>query len=205
MLIFIDESGCPGFKLGKGSTPYFVVAMVIFHQASDAESTASTIQALKEKLKLKSEFKFNKSSNTIKDHFFEAIANCPFSVRAIVVDKSNVYSSRLRADDESFYNFFLKSLLAYDNGVLNNAAIKVDGSGDREFKQALAKYLKNNLPTGKIASFRFVDSNKNVLIQLADMVSGAIYRSYRNDSNKDTQNRWRRSLRRQLDNVWEFK
>ena len=31
MLVLIDESGDPGFKLTKGSTQHFVAAMVIFH------------------------------------------------------------------------------------------------------------------------------------------------------------------------------
>jgi hypothetical protein len=30
VLVFIDESGDPGFKLERGSSPVFVVAMVIF-------------------------------------------------------------------------------------------------------------------------------------------------------------------------------
>jgi hypothetical protein len=30
MLVFIDESGDPGFKLDGGSSPVFVAAMVIF-------------------------------------------------------------------------------------------------------------------------------------------------------------------------------
>jgi len=30
MLVSLDDSGDPGFKLGKGSTPCFVIAVVIF-------------------------------------------------------------------------------------------------------------------------------------------------------------------------------
>jgi hypothetical protein len=30
MLVFIDESGDPGFKLKKGSSPIFVVTLVAF-------------------------------------------------------------------------------------------------------------------------------------------------------------------------------
>jgi hypothetical protein len=37
MLCFIDESGDPGLKLGAGSSPHFVVALVVFndHDAAD--------------------------------------------------------------------------------------------------------------------------------------------------------------------------
>ena len=35
MLVFIDESGDPGFKIEKGSSPVFVTAMVIFDEVGD--------------------------------------------------------------------------------------------------------------------------------------------------------------------------
>jgi hypothetical protein len=39
MLVFIDESGDPGFKLDSGSSPVFVAAMVIFADRNAARAT----------------------------------------------------------------------------------------------------------------------------------------------------------------------
>jgi len=205
MLIFIDESGCPGFKLGKGSTPFFVVSMIRFLTTQDAEDTAKVIKEIKDKIQLRGEFKFNKTSDKNKQIVFEAISCCSFEIMAIVVDKHNIYSPKLRSDNETFYNFFLKSLLAYDKGFLDEASIKVDGSGDREFKTQLLNYIRRELKPGKIKSLKFVDSQQNVLIQLADMVSGALYKSYRTDCTKTNRNQWRLLLRKQTKNVWDFK
>lgn len=205
MLICIDESGCPGFKLGKGSTPYFVISMVIFNTFQDAEDTAKAIQKFKYEIKFRDEFKFNKTCDKVKREFFNRVSQCRFQIMALVVDKEKIYSQKLRNDNTSFYNFFLKSLLHYDSGVLENASVKVDGSGDREFKQELYKYLKRNLGEGKISKFRFVDSKSDLLIQLSDMVSGAIYHSYRRDCAKMNQGEWRHALRRHIQNVWDFK
>lgn len=36
MLVFIDDSGDAGFKLDKGSTPFFVIACVIFDDDLEA-------------------------------------------------------------------------------------------------------------------------------------------------------------------------
>ncbi len=33
MLVFIDDSGDPGFKFEKGSSKYFVIALVIFKES----------------------------------------------------------------------------------------------------------------------------------------------------------------------------
>ena len=79
---------------------------------------------------------------------------------------------------DSFYNYFVRMLMQYDNGVLQNASIKIDGSGDKEFKKALTSYLRKHVGEHKIKKFKFIDSQQDSLIQLADMVVGAIARSY---------------------------
>jgi len=46
MLIFIDESGDPGFKVRKGSSAMFTAALVAFRDRSQAGSTHAAIEAL---------------------------------------------------------------------------------------------------------------------------------------------------------------
>ena len=36
MLVFVDESGDPGMKLGTGATPFFTVALVVFEDHEEA-------------------------------------------------------------------------------------------------------------------------------------------------------------------------
>lgn len=205
MLILIDESGCPGFKLTKGSTPYFVVAMVIFKEFPEAEKTSNLIAELRTTLRAHPEFKFNKTRPVIKDAFFEALTPFNFKVRALVVNKSQIYSSHLRDKKESFYNYFIQMLMQYDDSILNNASIKIDGSGDKEFKNALTAYLRKQLGQNKIKKFQFCDSKKDNLIQLADMAAGAIARSYNPD--RDNSTRWLHMLQKmgKIDNIWDFK
>lgn len=203
MLVLIDESGDAGFKLARGSTPHFVVAMVIFDNFKEAERASTIIGEARVSLRIRTEFKFNKCAAQVKDGFFEAVAPCKFSVRALVVDKSKIYSDNLRENKDRFYNFFVKSLLHHDNDVLIGARIKIDGSGDREFKRELAAYLKRESEAGKIASVKFAESHRDNLIQLADMVAGAIARSYREDD-RNEHDRWRKMLGSKIQNVWDF-
>lgn len=44
MLVFIDDSGDPGFKTEKGSSKIFVIAMVIFKDNLEAEKTSLSIK-----------------------------------------------------------------------------------------------------------------------------------------------------------------
>lgn len=203
MLVLIDESGDAGFKLARGSTQHFIVAMVIFDDFKEAERASDIIEAARTKLRIRTEFKFNKCSGQVKDGFFALVAPCKFTVRAIVVDKAKIYSDNLREHKEMFYNFFVKSLLQHDHNALIGARVKIDGSGDREFKRELAAYLKRESTGGKIVSVKFVESHRDNLIQLADMVAGAIARSYRVDDRNEP-DRWRKMLNSKVRNVWNF-
>jgi hypothetical protein len=202
MLIFIDESGDPGFRIDRGASPVFVVAMVIFAATDDATRTQAVIERSKAREIHKSEFKFSKCSNDVRDLFFETVQECSFLVRAIVVRKETIYSPRLKADKDRFYEFFVKMMLSHDSGIMKNAKIIIDGSGDRTFRKNLNSALRRRLREGAIRDVRFKDSKNDVLVQLADMCAGAIGRSYRD--RKDN-NRWREMLAPRINDIWEFK
>ncbi|RAU23773.1 DUF3800 domain-containing protein [Paramagnetospirillum kuznetsovii] len=204
MLVLIDESGCSGFKLETGSTKIFVVAMVVFTDFIEAEKTSAAIAELRNKQKVKPEFKFSKSCDNVRDHFFDEITRHNFTVRALVVKKNIIHSRRLVTDSASFYNYFVRSLMSHDGGRLEHARIKIDGSGDKEFRLALDAYLRKQIEPGKIHSIRFADSRRDNLVQLADMCAGAIARSY-NSETRGNADRWRAKLRPRIENIWEFK
>lgn len=205
MLVLIDESGDPGFKLVRGSSSHFVVAMVIFDDFEKAEKAASVIAALRAKLRVKPEFKFTKSHNNVRDSFFEAVSPLDFRLRALIVNKQSLYSSNLREDTDCFYNFFVQTLIRNDNGTLANASVKIDGSGDREFKKQLQAYLRKQLPMGRVRKLRFVDSANDDLVQLADMCAGAILRARRSDEKQN--DRWLVMLKRarRVEDLWDFR
>lgn len=203
MHIFIDESGDSGFKTAAGSSAVFVAALVAFNDGDRARAADDAIKAYAAATNFKGEFKFNKTRAEIKDGFFGTVAHCDFRVRAIVVEKELIYSELLRTKKESFYSFFLKSMLKFDNGLLRDARVKIDGSGDRAFKQELEVYLKRHCQERAIREIKFVNSKCDRLIQLADMCVGAIARSYRTD--RTDADRWRKMLARKIDNIWEFR
>jgi hypothetical protein len=203
MLLFIDESGDPGFKLAQGASSIFAAAMVIFNSEEDAAQTQAVIENSKARKMHKSEFKFSKCSSDVRDLFFDAVRRCPFIVRAIVIQKEEIHSLHLKSNKESFYQFFVKEMMKHDDGVLQDAKVIIDGSGDRLFRKKLNTVLRSKLNAGVIQSVRFKDSKGDVLIQLADMCVGAIARSYRDD--REEGNRWRQKLAPRIDDVWEFK
>jgi len=200
MLVLIDESGCPGFKFTRGSDPVFGIGMVIFADGEAARQTEHTIDRLRAQLGHRTEFKFSKSSDRLRDGFFSGVASCPFTLRALIVRKELLHSQHLRTDVDSFYNYFVRMLMAYDNGALTNARVRIDGSGNREFQRSLSSYLRRELG-GRIKDVKMSDSERDPLMQLADMCIGAVTRAERDHADR---RRWKDMLADRIGDVWHF-
>jgi uncharacterized protein DUF3800 len=206
MLVFIDESGDAGFKIDKGSSRYFVLAAVIFDDELIAEKTAVDIKLLRRELKLSDnyEFHFNGSKRVIKEAFLKKVSINNFRARVLVVDKTQITSVELKNNRASFYNYAVKLLLKDAQGKIEDAKIKLDGRGDRTYKRAAGSYLRSQLNRSNsriIKSLHFVDSKENVLIQLADMISGAVYHASQNL----TETEYQSLIRERIENIWRFK
>ena len=209
MLVFLDDSGDPGFKVDKGSTPCFVIALVIFDDDLEAERCAVRIKELRRSLHLSDsyEFRFNGCSREIRLAFLAAVARFQFRVRAIVMDKSRIYGRELRSSKESFYRYAVKTVLKHNQGRIRNARLKIDGHGDREFRRELRAYLSREVQAKDgdppvIRDLKIVDSSRNVLIQLADMVAGTLRRHA--DGLKDDRELYRKAIAKRLEDVWDF-
>lgn len=175
--------------------------MVVFDDRMEADLVDREIEGLREPTRQKAEFKFSKCHDNVRDTFCRTVAAYDFKIRAIVVRKERIHSEALKTSKELFYNYFVRSMLSNDGELLSDARIRIDESGDRRFKKELNSYIRRQL-AGRARNIRFVPSRGNNLIQLADMVAGAIHRSYRDD--RPNADRWRRQLRRRIEDVWEF-
>ena len=207
MLVFIDDSGDPGFKTKQGSSPVFVISLILFRDVLDAEKTSLVIKELRRKLKVSDlyEFKFNKTDKRFKNAFFEAFRSYQFKIRAIVVKKKDIRSLRLQNYKENFYNYIIMQVLKHNGGSIKTAKLKFDKRGEKTLRDQLRVYLSSQLDNKRKKIFtdlKFVDSRQNTLIQLADMVAGAIYASY---SGKDK--RYLEILQKsgRVEDIWLFK
>lgn len=208
MLVFLDDSGDPGFKLDRGSTSHFVIAMVIFDDELEAEKTAVAIKELKRKLGFSEhmEFRFFKNSKDVRIKFMEAIKKFNFRVRCLIVDKEKIYSNELRNNKNSFYAYFIKEVLKHSNNTILDAKLRLDGSGDRIFRKNFFTYLRRELNSEErkiMHNCRMVDSKSNVLVQMADMVAGSLNRA-ENMRKKDRQI-YKSIIISHIEDVWSFK
>lgn len=207
MLVFIDDSGDPGFKFANGSSAHFVIACIVFDDNLDAEETALKIKRLRRSLGWRDdhEFKFNKTSKDIRLAFLNEIKGCKFRVRAIVAEKSIIRSIELRRNKNKFYNYMIKEVLSKSVGKITNARIRLDGHEDRSYKKAATTYFRQQAnPDGSlIKDMKFVNSKNDNLVQLADMVAGSIFRT--TQKNKTDSDIYLKVINRRIEDIWYFK
>lgn len=208
MLVFLDDSGDPGFKLNKGSSRFFVIATVIFVDELEAEKTSVAIKELRRSLGFPdyTEFKFNKSRKAVREAFLRAVNKFDFKVRCLVVDKTLIRSAELRSNKNSFYSYAIKLVLGYSKGSILYAKVRIDGSGDRAFRRSFLGYLRRELNSRErkiIKNCKMVDSRGNTLVQLADMVAGSIRRSYEKER-KDA-GVYKAIIKRHIEDEWQFR
>ena len=184
----MDESGDAGFKFGKGSSDFFIIAAVVFEDDLEMEKTSIAIKTLKRRLGFQDfrEFKFHKLSREIRLEFLKEIKRFQFKILCLVVDKRKPENGVFRDNRSLFYVHAIK-MLAKDIDISTlGVKIKLDGGGNRSFKRNFYSHLKEKLnwKDKKIMrDLRFVDSKNNSLIQLADMIAGALRRSYEGNKN----------------------
>lgn len=184
MLVFIDESGDPGLKLGLGSSKYFIVTLVAFEDNDEALAADTRIELLKRELGFPPhfEFHFNKLKRTYRKTFLEALAPYNFFYFGIVINKRKLTGPGFHFK-ESFYKYTCSLVFENAKPHLDNATVVIDGSGSREFRRQLSTYLRKKVREAQsgsclIRKVKIQNSRGNNLLQLADMVCGAVARCY---------------------------
>ncbi len=189
MYVFIDESWDSWFKFDKNSSKFFTIGLVIFNEEEDYLACENRIQLLKKELGYKDDFEFHFAHNSfkIRESFFSAVAPYNFFYYSIVLNKEKLYWEGFK-NKQSFYKYTTSLVFENAKDKLENARIIIDGSGDKAFRQSLAKYLRNKMNTEsikRIHSVKMIDSKKINCIQLADYVASATNRKYTKKDDKD--------------------
>lgn len=184
-LVFIDDSGDPGFK--AVSSDNFVMAAALFIHPEVAESIMHEIDEYREALgwKYNHEFKFTKNPKNIVIEMLRRISIYDFRVYAVYIEKSDFREITPAMtpffDREKLYNWTIKELLR--EIPLETAKITIDGRSSKQNMKNTKTYLRReiNSDNSKKLDIKFDDSVTTDLLQLADLIAGSINRSLQPD------------------------
>lgn len=170
-------------NFGKGASRYFVPAFISTESPDDLRQTLAD---LRQKLDLREthEFKFHKmASAEVRNEVFTALTHAKFDAWALIVDKTRLPKIFETTESIEIYTHFITELLnIIPDGMQKDATLILDEFGSTpdlrtELRRAM---LKRHMPR----LFKRVivrSSHRESLIQVADLVAGAIMR-------RDTQN-----------------
>ncbi len=174
-----DESGDVSFNFEKGASRYFVMALIATDQP---QTLRQRLEETRRELNLPAgyEFGFNAmgSSAVLRRKVFSTLQKADFSSWAIIVDKTTlpVLFKTIRRLD--FYLFFVTELLtAIPVEQREGATLILDEfGGEPNLPLEFRRYMKKrNIPRhfNRVLTKR---SKSEPLIQIADLVAGAILR-----------------------------
>jgi hypothetical protein len=184
MLVFIDESGDPGMPPGGSRSAFFTVTLVIIQNHQEAAALERRIAELRRELRLPEtfEFHFSKLKGAWREVFLRAVAPHDWRYFSIVLNKARLTGKGFQFPDP-FYKYTFNLVFQNAKPHLRDAIVVIDGSGGREFRAQLSTYLRKRVneegeAAKAIHKVKLQDSRQNTLLQLADMVCGAVARSY---------------------------
>ena len=128
------------------------------------------------------EFHFNSCSRDIRERFLAETAKFEYLYTSFVFSKAKLYGEGFHYKN-SFYKYAVNLLFQNLKPYLKNATVIFDRCGNRDFQQELKKYLGRRVnEKGReqfVKKIKTNNSDTNNLLQLADMVCGAVARYLR--------------------------
>jgi hypothetical protein len=181
-----DEAGDVSLNFGKGASRYYVPAFI---GTQSPDTLRKTLADLRQRLGLHAthEFKFHKmTSPEIRRQVFSALAHSEFEAWALFIDKTTLPKIFKTSESVAIYTHFISELLTIIPAKFQqDATLILDEFGSTpDLRTELRRtMIKRHIPR----LFKRVlvrKSHRESLIQVADLVAGAIMRR---DSQKDSE------------------
>lgn len=173
-----DESGDVSFAFGKGASRYFVVAVIA---TSNPEALRQLLSDVRQRsgLAAQYEFSFNAlSSAPLRRRTFEALAGADFEGWAIVVDKTTLPDSFKIMRRLEFYLYFVTEVVKLiPPDKREGATLILDEFGSpAQLRTELRRFMQVRGIPRHFRQVQVKRSKSEPLIQVADLVAGAILR-----------------------------
>jgi len=183
MDVYLDESGDTGFKFQHNSSTYLVVALVLVEHPDPLNEAMDAVRQQLGKQPLQ-EIKFMRLAHEERVRALHILCAVPFSVRAVVMDKRKIRDPLLRKP-APLYRFVVTEALVSSAHLLEDASVTIDESFKSRTQQLdLTSHIRqevNQSEEGRVQRIRVVsyaDSRRHNLLQVADLMAGAVARSY---------------------------
>jgi hypothetical protein len=180
--VFIDESGDLGFQRELSSNFLVICATATVESYKFARITKKAHKKMKVKGKGAIEFKFNKSNESLRNHFLDKFNGTESWIAWGAINKFST-NEELRLDHERLYNTLCGKVIADLLKHIHAKKLRIifDKKGTKSCEETLNHYLTKIVESNHSGYFppslriSHLDSTKNEGLQVHDFVTGAIF------------------------------
>jgi|TARA_Y100000385_G_scaffold286964_1_gene350117 hypothetical protein len=184
---YIDECGNSGFDFeSSGVSNFYIISSVII-KPEKIIKVKNEAEEIRKKYFQTGEIKSKGVGDDDKRRLkiLKKISELDFKIYAYLIDKRKLFSEGFRHNNNLYK--FIHNLIDSDLFITYpDLFIIADNYGDEEFRETLKKYVRDKFPIDLFHDNQldFDESKDNVLVQLADFISGTLGKCF--DKNKST-------------------
>jgi hypothetical protein len=180
---FVDEFGAFGFNFNsEGCSTHFIVTAIIVDE-ENVEIVKQGVRQIRDRFFPNGELK---SSSIGRNHrrrvaILNELKRLPFGIFVLVCDKRKIYEQSGLRYKHSFYKFINNIAYQELRTSFSHLVISADEIGDNDFLQSFSRYVRDHeikIDLFGESLFRFENSQSNLIIQVADIVSGSLAYCY---------------------------
>lgn len=180
--VFVDEYGGAHLATDKeGVTAYFIVTAIIV--AENLAEVRENAEGIRRDFFQTGEMKSSNVGNNDERRLLilRRICELPIKTYTVAVDKREISKSSGLAYKPSFFKYVNRKLYTRIYDVYDHIRLVADEHGTEAFMRGFEKYIDTRVGLRQDLflerTFRFSRSEDNVLLQVADMLSGSLARS----------------------------
>lgn len=186
---FIDESGNTNLDISKnGVSSHYILAAVIVPEIR-LESLTEEVMKIRDFYFQSGEMKSSGVANDRKRRakILTAFSELDFKFYALCLNKERVNKDSGLRIKQSFFKYINGKLYNLLYTTYSNLHIKADEYGREDFMISFEKYIEEHHKPNLFfeSQFDFVDSKKEVLVQLADFLAGTINKVFEGNINDE--------------------
>jgi hypothetical protein len=177
--VYLDESGSPNVK--DHNPPVFIVAAVLIESREDLAAMDQRFKNAFAAIRRPEQHELRTAGLSVHKHtrVLRELSLLDYQWAAACFDKPMLRSPGF-ADPLTFYRYAFQFLIGDLLTIAWQSDLVLDQNSTEIVQSELEQYLRrenSGLPVSRLGAINFSDSSKNRLVQLADLVAGAVRRS----------------------------
>ena len=177
---FTDESGSFGWDLdNKNTSTHFIITAIIVRE-SDVDAVRTAVADIRDRYFPNGEIKSSRIKRSYQERrkkIIEETLPIPYKIFSVVVEKKLLEDSRGLRFKQSFYKFMNNIVHKELRAAFKNLVVVADEIGGSDYMQSFCKYVEEHSEFPNLygeSEFSFENSKSEVIVQLADLISGTL-------------------------------